>query len=144
MSSLYDIGRRGFLTSVTVGAWTGQIDWETDDFGVVLVDTTLYTHDVTHTSMTDVAAGARVDVTPLIGNSSTTDGIAQATNTVFTAVNGAEVAAVIIYRDNGTATDADNALVAYIDTAISGLPVTPNGGDITILWNGGNGYIFRL
>jgi hypothetical protein len=146
MSSLYDIGRRGFLTSITQGTtpFTGQIDWEADSFGVVLIDTTLYTHDVTHLSLADIPVGARVDVTPLVGNSSTTEGIAQATNTVFSTVTGAEVSAVVIYRDNGTANEDDNVLVAYIDSAISGLPVTPNGGDITILWNGGNGYIFRL
>ena len=33
---------------------------------------------------------------------------------------------------NGRAT---SPLVAYIDTGVTGLPVTPNGGDIAVAWN---------
>lgn len=145
MSTLYDIGRRSFLTSVTVGAFTGQTDWGTDNFRVVLLDLTQYSLDaVSHEDMVDVVAGARVADVPLANPVALADGTASADNTVFPAVTGNEVGAVLIYRDNGTATDADNLLVAYIDSAISGLPVDPNGGDITILWNGGDGRIFRL
>ncbi len=34
-------------------------------------------------------------------------------------------------------------LIAYIDTA-TGMPVTPNGGDITIAWDNGANKIFKL
>jgi hypothetical protein len=37
----------------------------------------------------------------------------------------------------------DEPLIAYIDTA-TGLPVTPNGGDITIAWDSGANRIFKL
>jgi hypothetical protein len=33
-------------------------------------------------------------------------------------------------------------LVAYLDTGVTGLPVTPNGGDITISWHASG--IFQL
>lgn len=145
MSTLYNIGRRSFLTEVTVGAFTGQTDWEADDFRVVLLDLLEYSLDeVSHVSMDDVPISAIVDETPLANTLALADGTASASNTVFTSVIGNEVGAVLIYRDNGTATDEDNLLLAYIDSAISGLPVTPNGGDITVLWNGGDGRIFRL
>jgi hypothetical protein len=39
----------------------------------------------------------------------------------------------VIYVDTGTA--ATSPLVAYIDTGVTGLPVTPNGGNITVTWN---------
>lgn len=37
----------------------------------------------------------------------------------------------------------ESPLIAYIDTA-TGLPVTPNGGDITIAWDSGANKIFKL
>jgi hypothetical protein len=42
--------------------------------------------------------------------------------------------------DTGTA--ATSPLVAYIDTGVTGLPVTPNGGNITVTWNASG--IFQL
>ena len=48
---------------------------------------------------------------------------------------------VLIYQDTGTA--ANSCLIAAIDTA-TGLPVTPNGGDITIVWDSGANHIFAL
>ena len=39
----------------------------------------------------------------------------------------------VIYIDTGVA--GTSRLVAYIDTGVTNLPVTPNGGDITITWN---------
>jgi hypothetical protein len=47
----------------------------------------------------------------------------------------------VIYKDTGTA--ATSPLIAYIDTA-TGLPVTPNGGDITVTWDNGSNKIFKL
>ena len=49
--------------------------------------------------------------------------------------------ALILYQHTGT--DATARLIAYIDTA-TGLPVTPNGGDITIVWDDGPNKIFKL
>lgn len=147
MSTLYDIGRSSFLTNVTQGTtpFSGQTNWGTDTFGVVLLDLLQYTAvPATDVSLANVLPGARVATTPLVNPVALADGTASADNTVFTAVVGAEVGAVLIYRDNLTAEEDDNVLIAYIDSAISGLPVTPNGGDITILWNGGDGRIFRL
>jgi hypothetical protein len=40
---------------------------------------------------------------------------------------------MVIYVDTGTA--ATSPLVAYIDSGVTGLPVTPNGGNISITWN---------
>jgi uncharacterized protein YigE (DUF2233 family) len=39
----------------------------------------------------------------------------------------------VIYIDTGTA--GTSPLVAYIDTGVTGLPVTPNGGNINVTWN---------
>lgn len=39
----------------------------------------------------------------------------------------------MLFVDTGNA--ATDALICYIDSASSGLPVTPNGGDIVISWS---------
>ena len=57
----------------------------------------------------------------------------------FPAVTGNPAEAILIYIDTGSA--ATSRLVAWIDTATN-LPVTPNGGDISIQWNASG--IFQL
>ena len=59
-------------------------------------------------------------------------GVCDAADVTFSAVSGDVSEAVVVYRDSGVAGTSE--LIAYIDTA-TGLPVTPNGGDITITWN---------
>lgn len=52
----------------------------------------------------------------------------------FTAVSGTVVGAIVIYRQNAGA-NTTWRLVLYEDTSVTGLPVTPNGGNIVITWN---------
>ena len=52
---------------------------------------------------------------------------------------GARIA-LVIYKDGAPGTP----LIAYLDTAASGLPVTPNSGDISITWSNGTNKIFKL
>ena len=49
--------------------------------------------------------------------------------------------ALVIYKDTGT--ESTSPLIMYIDTA-TGLPVTPNGGDITVTWDNGTNKIFKV
>ena len=53
----------------------------------------------------------------------------------------ASIEAIIIYVDSGT--EATSPLIAYIDTA-TGLPITPNGGDIIVTWDNGTNKIFKV
>lgn len=62
-----------------------------------------------------------------------TNGVFDAGDVTFTAVSGSQVVSLVIYIDTGTA--ATSPLVAFIDTGVTNLPVTPNGGDISITWN---------
>lgn len=62
------------------------------------------------------------------------NGTFDGSNVTFTAVSGATVEALIIYRHNSGA-NTTWPVVAYIDSSVTGLPVTPNGGDISITWN---------
>ena len=42
-----------------------------------------------------------------------------------------------------TGTDSTSPLIAFIDTA-TGLPITPNGGDIIVTWDNGPNKLFKL
>lgn len=63
-----------------------------------------------------------------------TGGVFDGGDVTFTAVSGAECEALIIYRKTAGA-NTEWRLVAYLDTGVTGLPVTPNGGDINVTWN---------
>jgi predicted aspartyl protease len=103
-----------------------------------LVDTGTYTYSATHEFLTSLTGRVGTDQT--LGSKTFTDGTFDAANSVFPAVTGATVEALVIYIDTGTA--GTSRLVAYIDTGVTGLPVTPNGGDINVNWNASG--IFRL
>jgi hypothetical protein len=81
----------------------------------------------------DVVAG-EVGTPQFIDNPTVSLGVFDGADVTFTAVSGATVEALVIYRHNAGA-NSTWPLVAYIDTSVTGLPVTPNGGDITITWN---------
>ena len=111
----------------------------------VLIDTGTYTFNKTHqfyssltgivgteqeiltkTQVADTAGGAGV----FTGNGAVFDG----TDLTFPSVTGATAEAIVIFRKNAGA-NTTWQLVAYIDTGVTNLPVTPNGGNITITWN---------
>lgn len=89
--------------------------------------------------------GANIVGTPVALASKTFSGrVFDAADVTFTAVSGAAVGAVVLYKETGGAgSPTDDALIAYIDTA-TGLSVTPNGGDITIAWDNGTNKIFKI
>jgi len=133
-NSLYDKGREAFLT--------GAINWSSDTIKVVLVDGADYTVNLsTDQYLSDVPSGARVATSSALGSKTTTAGVADAADVTLTAVTGDPSEALVIYKDTGVA--STSPLIAYIDTA-TGLPVTPNGGDITIAWDSGANKIFKL
>ena len=59
-------------------------------------------------------------------------GVFDAADTVFTALTGDQSESLILFEDSGT--EATSDLIARWDTA-TGLPLTPNGGDVTVTWN---------
>lgn len=133
-NALYDKGREGFLD--------GSIDWDTDDIKCVLVDSADYTLDLaTHDNLDDVPVAARVAISGNLTSKTVTNGVADAADITFSSVTGDQCEYLIIYKDTGT--ESTSRLIACIDTA-TGLPVTPNGGDITVQWDNGANKIFKL
>lgn len=99
---------------------------------VALVDTGSYTYSSTHQFYSSLAGVVGTDqqlTTPTV-----TNGTFDADDSTFTAVSGATVEALVIYRKNAGA-NTTWRLVLYEDTSVTGLPVTPNGGNIVITWN---------
>ena len=133
-NALYDLGREKFLR--------GAINWASDNIKIVLVDAADYTVNLaTHEFLSDIAVGGRVATSGNLTGKTTTAGVADASDVTLTAVTGDPSEALVIYKDTGSA--ATSPLIAYIDTA-TGLPVTPNGGNINIVWDNGANRIFKL
>ena len=105
-----------------------------------LVDTGVYTYAATHqfyaTTLTSPNAIVGTDqrITPTATTVSSTDGVFDGGDLTYTAVSGNSVEALVIYRKN-TGANTTWRLMSYYDTAGGGLPVTPNGGNITVTWN---------
>jgi hypothetical protein len=88
----------------------------------------------------DIASGARVAVATLASKTKT-GGVADAADVTYSAVTGDVCEAIIIWKDTGV--ESTSRLIAFIQNA-TGLPVTPNGGDITITWSSAYNKIFML
>lgn len=132
-NALYGKGRDKFAN--------GSINWTSDTIKAILCDSGAYTVAIdTHEWLSDVAVGSRIATATLAGKSSAL-GVVDANDTVFSSVTGTSVEAIILYKDTGV--EGSSALIAYIDSA-TGLPVTPNGGDITVQWDNGANKIFKL
>lgn len=137
-NALYDKARQAFLE----GGSPAVLNWLTDNVKVVLVDTGQYTVDLAnHQYLSSVPVGARISTSGNLTGKTSTGGVADAADITFSAVSGASIEAIVIYRDTGV--EATSPLIAYIDTA-TGLPVTPNGGDITVQWDNAANKIFKL
>lgn len=115
------------------GLLGGDIALDTDTVKVVLVDTADYTYAAAHTFLSDVPAAARVATSAALTGKTITGGTFDSADPVFTAAAGDVSEALILYIDTGTATTS--RLLCYLDTGIGGMPVTPNGGDITVQVN---------
>ena len=99
---------------------------------VALVDTGTYTYSAAHQFMSSVASGV-VARSGNLASKTVTNGVFDAADITLTAVSGTTVEALVLYRDSGS--DATSELIAYLDTGVTGLVLTPNGGDVTIQWN---------
>jgi hypothetical protein len=133
VSYLYDKGRNRFLT--------GSIDWTTHTIRAVLVDAGDYTpNQNTHQYFSDVSTPGRVASVDLSGKTAV-DGVADANDSTWTLVTGDQSEYIVLYRF--VSADADSPVIALIDSA-TGLPVTPNGGDIVVRWSDLSNKIFKL
>jgi hypothetical protein len=107
-----------------------QIDVSADTIKVALVDTGVYSYSASHEFLSDLSGV--VGTAQTLASKTKALGVFDAADPTFTAVSGNTVEACVVYHDTGT--PSTSRLIAYIDTA-TGLPVTPNGGNIVIQWD---------
>lgn len=110
---------------------SADVDLNDGTVKVALIDTGTYTYNASDEFYSSVSGVVGTPQT--IANTTVTNGLFDGDDVTFTAVTGSSVEALLIYIDTGSA--ATSRLVAWIDTSVTGLPVTPNGGDISITWN---------
>lgn len=120
-----------FKEAILKGDIAGGLD--AVDVKLILVDLADYTYSAAHDFLDDVPAAARVDTSAALGSKTFTSGVFDAADTSFVAASGDVSEAVIVYHDSGV--EATSFLIAYYDTGVTGLPVTPNGGDINVAFD---------
>lgn len=140
-NALFDPGREGFLL--------GEIDWDTAAIKVSLVRS--YTFSAAHKFVSDVtgAGGVLHATSSALSSKTGTSGVADAADVTFSSVaSNASTHSLLVYQSSAVTGGGDVAatsqrLICWIDTGTN-LPVTPNGGDITVAWDNGANKIFKL
>lgn len=120
-----------FIEAVVSQAMSGSPSI-TGTLKAVLIDTADYTYNSAHDFYDDASAGA-VGTPTTLASQTYTNGLLDAADTTLSSVTGDVSEAIILFLDTGTA--STSRLVAYLDTGVTGLPVTPNGGNITLGWD---------
>ncbi len=139
-NSLYPIWKAKLLTD-SLGGNANLDETGTEGTFALLIDTAVYTYSDAHDFFSDLSGVIGTATGEEITSPTTTSGVFDGNNVTFSSVSGDNAEAIVIYRKNAGA-NTTHYLVAFIDTGVSGLPVLPNGGDITITWNGSG--IFEL
>lgn len=125
-NALYPLWKQEVIKGTANTSLTGTLK-------VALVDTGTYTYSAAHQFYSSVTGVAGTPVA--LGTKTYVNGVLDAADSTFTAVSNGSVTceALVFYVDTGTA--ATSPLVAFMDTGITNMPVTPNGGDISVTWN---------
>lgn len=118
----------------------GSINMVANTITIALVDTGIYTFSSSHQFRNEVSNSAVISTTTLT-NKTITNGVFDADDATFTSVTGANCEALLIFQDTGV--QSTSRLVAYVDSA-TGLPILPNGGDISVAFSSGSSKIFAL
>lgn len=133
-NALFDVYKEYLLFPGTLGATSNNaVDLETDTIKVALIDHGVVTPNVaTHDYWDDLSA-AEIGTAQTLASKTNTNGVFDAANVAFSTVSGNSAESIVIYKDTGTA--STSMLLVYLDTNVTGLPVTPSGGDINLNWD---------
>jgi hypothetical protein len=106
-----------------------------DAIKATLIDGADYTYGATHNTYVAGASGvadvAKVAVSAALTSPTITDGVFDTADFSWTAVSGDVSEDIILWNDTPTTPTAD-PLLAFYDTGMTGMPVTPNGGNINV------------
>ena len=133
-NQLYPKAKEDFLA--------GNLNMSSNTITVAVVDTDVYTFSSAHEDRADVPNSAVVAEANL-ASKTITSGVFDADDVTFSTVTGANCEALLLYHTDVQGGNTTSRLIAYIDTA-TGLPILPNGGDITVRFASGASKIFAL
>lgn len=124
-NQLYPLAKEAFIG--------GDLALDTDNIKSML---SRQTYNAGHQFLSDVSAA--VATSSNLATKTITLGTFDSADIVHSSVpSGAQVDYIILYQDTGTA--STSRLIAHIDTA-TGLPVTPDGTNITVEVNAGGWF----
>src|SRR3990167_4013832 len=141
-NTLFVSARAGFLS--------GDIDWDADTIKIVFISrgaggTNGYNAVTDITFLTQIPDSGRLRMSETaLGGKTVASGVADAfdhTASAVSAVANSAIGAIVLYKDTGS--PSTDRLIGWIDTG-TGIPASPNGGDITIQWAAGTSKIFML
>lgn len=126
-NALYDTYKQGLLNK--------EFDMDTDAIKATLIDSADYTfsaaHDFYGGGTPDVPAAAKVAESGTLISPTIVNGAFDTADFTWSLVTGDQSEAIILWDD----TIVDDRLVCFYDTGMTGMPVTPNGGDINVTVN---------
>lgn len=125
--AVYDDARNNLLGNGT----HGQTDWDTDNIKAFLYDEGADALNLADVDIADITGTAVIatsaNLTATVGSAGT--GAFDHDDHTLATVSGATVESIGYYEDSGT--PATSPLLLNIDSW-TGLPLTPNGGDVTL------------
>ena len=125
--AVYDDARNNILGNGT----HGQTDWDTDNMRAILYDEGADALNLADVDLADILTAARIgetaNLTTTVGSAAT--GAWDHTDETIATVTGATVESIVYFEETGT--DSTSPLLLNIDSW-TGLPLTPNGGDVTL------------
>lgn len=121
----------------------GELSWITSPIVAVLVGTQNYQPSSVHRTLADVPVSAIVATSGTLTGRTATLGVADADDVTWGTVPAgpARGDAVILACDTGSR--STSTLIAYFGTVV-GVPVYPDGSNITVHWSNGASKIFVL
>ncbi len=129
---MYVHGRENFLNA--------EMDWVDDNFRIMFIDHADDVPDIANDEdLADRVGAAIVGFSGNLAGAANVGGVCDANDITVATVAGDEFESIDLYLETGAA--ATSMLICNIDTA-TGLPTTPNGGDITVAWDAGANKIF--
>ena len=136
-NAIYDLWKQEILKG-TANNLLNSADGATGVFAA-LADTGTYTFSQAHQFYSSLTGIVGTDQEITVKTQAL--GVFDGNDVTYTAVTGASVEAIVLYRKNAGA-NTTWPLIAFIDTGVTNLPVTPNGGNIVITWNASG--IFKI
>lgn len=134
---LFDAYRNSLIGKTS--DYSARVDADTDTLKVTFIDEGTDTPVVGDVFVSGITSGALV---PAFASAVTLGsvtvgtvaaGVVDAADSTFTALTGASVEGILVFKNVTVAGDSPN--LAYYNTGITGVPFTPSGGDVTIQWN---------